>query len=284
MKKLSFFAGICVLLLCSGVYSYSQTVDFSRGLPSANLNNDAGADRSNVVWGFYEGPGDVQSAAGDTFRLANSGKVTDIRVWMTSEGTQPLSNMWSNFTLFLGDPSGNILYTSAVGSVSGTGITITPTTYPGGAGYQSSSGNYDTLYQVDFLGAWNVTGGQDYTFFVGGTPTARNLSDYTNGAYDGVSPFLSASNAALSGTTPQDGANNTMYWLSYGSADPSNNGSGTWDSGASGGGWDKSSDINVEVLVPEGGSQILYLLLAGAVCFGALIVSRRMRSASAQAN
>jgi hypothetical protein len=36
--------------------------------------------------------------------------------------------------------------------------------------------------------------------------------------------------------------------------------------------------------VPEGGSGSLYLLLAGAACFGAMVLTRRLGSASAQAN
>ena len=43
-------------------------------------------------------------------------------------------------------------------------------------------------------------------------------------------------------------------------------------------------EINPPVSTPEGGSGSLYLLLAGAVCFGAMVLTRRLGSASAQAN
>ena len=280
MKKL-----IGVLLLCSATCLYADNVAFNRGLPSANLNNAAGAARSNVSWAFPDGWESYNWAVGDTFNLGTSGTVTvdDIRVWMIGTGTSSLNTMWSDFTLFLGDPSGNIQYTSTVNAATGPGISITPTTYPGGASYQGSSGSNIQLYQVDFLGNWAIDGSQTYTFFVGGTPTSTNAGLYGG---SGDSPFLSASNAALSdscGGCTQEGADNTMYYLAYGAPTAAGvAGAGTWDS--NGDGWDKSSDVNVEVLAPEGGPGSFYLLLAGMACFAALVLSRRWGSASAPAN
>ena len=274
-------------LLCSAAWLGAQgVVVFDRGLPSTNLNNASGSSRSNVAWGFTEGDPNVDGsyAAGDTFNLGQQGTITadDIRVWLVGSGSSPLSSEWSNFTLFLGDTSGSITSTSTVGSVSGPGVTITPTTYPGGASYQGTYGGYDTLYQVDFLGNWTINGSQNYTFFVGGTPTATNIGEY---GPNGASPFLSASNAALSdncGGCTQQGADNTLYGLEYGAANPANDGIWTWDS--NGNGWDKSSDVNVEVFaVPEGGSAISYILLAGFALFGALVIARR-RTVGAPAN
>jgi hypothetical protein len=42
--------------------------------------------------------------------------------------------------------------------------------------------------------------------------------------------------------------------------------------------------VNPAVSTPEGGSQILYLLLAGLACFAAMFLSRRLRSARTLAN
>ena len=51
-----------------------------RGLPTANLNNAAGANRSNVAWA--EGSGSTTTSIGDSFSLASEYVVTDIRVWV----------------------------------------------------------------------------------------------------------------------------------------------------------------------------------------------------------
>lgn len=104
------------------------------------------------------------------------------------------------------------------------------------------------MWQVDFTNLnWTVQGGTLYAFFVGATPGA---------AYFGDGPFLSASNAALSGS-PQQGADNLMWYLGQDASTGAINDIGQWDS--NGGGWDKSSDVNVELFATPEPSSILFL-------------------------
>ena len=58
---------------------------------------------------------------------------------------------------------------------------------------------------------------------------------------------------------------------------------GNWDNGTNTIPASASFD-SFTVSTPEGGSGSLYLLLAGAACFGAMVLTRRLGSASAQAN
>ena len=113
------------------------------------------------------------------------------------------------------------------------------------------------MYRVDFTVDMNITGGQKYNFFLDGL--------YPPGPY---TPFLHASNAALSGST-QQGADGLMLYL-----DKTTGLVTIWDS--YGNGWDKSSDFNVQVQ----GSQVPLpgtVLLLGSGLAG-LAFYRRRRS------
>ena len=233
-----------ILILFCGVALHADIV-FDRGLPTININDAAGADRSNVSWAFPSSWGGYNWAVGDDFTLAGSGTydVTDLRVWIVSD------NAPSDLILFLG----NDLDAAAVTPSS---TTITQVTYAGGATYQGQSGNYIPIYQVDFSLNWLVQGSQTYTFFVGGG----------NGSY---SPFLHSSNAARSGST-QQGADNLLGYLAYDNSDVVQ-GIGPWDS--NGDGWDKSSDVNVQVFAPE--PSIITMLGCFAGAFGLLALKKR---------
>lgn len=53
MKKISCVAAMVAgLFLCAGSVMAQSTLVCDRGLPTANLNNAAGANRSNVAWSF----------------------------------------------------------------------------------------------------------------------------------------------------------------------------------------------------------------------------------------
>lgn len=247
------YLALSVVLLFSATATLNADVMvFDRGLPTANLNNAAGANRSNVAWGDYTPSGGENWAIGDDFNLGMAGSVgiTDLRVWIVGTDSQPLSVMWSDLTLFGGGTTAASVGVLSTVSTSGSDphVDITKVTNPT---YTGTSGDSIDIWQVDFLLNWVVDGSTTNTFFVGGTPTATNVSLYTVG----VSPMLSASNKLLSGST-QEGADNLIHDIGY-------NGSTvatyeTWDTGAPGGGWDKSSDINVEIFAtPEPSACIL---------------------------
>lgn len=243
-KKSVFWVGAAVLALAglAGVTSANATMLVDRGLPTTNLNNSAGANRSNVAWLFGGSPADYWMV-GDTF--TNTGSQTwaidTIRLWTV--GTTGTAALW-------GGTDG-----STIGLVSGSGV-ISNAAYADLSSYQGSSGRYIDMHQIDFAVSILLAPGQTYDFFLDGTG---------NGNY--VVPFVHASNAALSGP-PQDGANGLMFYANVlgGTFDPLS--VGTWNSSDPGWGWDKPSDVNVQAFgtttVPEPPTLALFGLgLAG---------------------
>jgi hypothetical protein len=263
---------ILTMVVGLGSVLHADNMVFDRGLPTANLNNAAGTNRSNVAWGDYSPDAGLNWAIGDDFNLNQAGTVTisDLRVWIVATGNQPPSSMWTDLRLFGGPTAGASGSPSSVtqlSQVSTTGadpnVVISQVTYADGSSYQGSSGNSIDIWQVDFLLNWQVDGNTTYSFFVGDTPTALNTSLYP----PGVSPFLSASNAALGGA-PAQGSDNLIHDIGW-------NGSGvqtyeTWNS--LGNGWDKPSDINVQIFATPEPSSILFL---GTVVFFVGSLARR---------
>ena len=228
---------IGIVALGSGTSLADLLVD--RGLPTANLNNAAGSNRSNVAWGFGDYP-DYRYLAGDDFMIGSSGDylVDTLRVWTTSSAT----------SFWFGEAGSTFTQYTPVSS---------QVTYSNGENYQGSSGNYLDLYQLDISLNQVLTGGNTYQFFLDGP----------------VPSFIHSSNAALSGS-PQEGSDGLMLWaaveistgmLSYGD---------TWDSHGSG--WDKSSDANIQVYgsaVPEPTTFLLF----GLGILGIAGVSRKKK-------
>jgi hypothetical protein len=204
-----------------------------RGLPTANLNNAAGADRSNVSWAFTQYTSDNYWLVGDTFKNTSSQTwtINSIRLWTVGQ---------TDTAILRGGIDG-----STIGVISGA-------TYASAAPndlYQGSSGSYIAMHQVDFAVNITLAAGQTYDFFLDGSGSQVGI----------VVPFVHSSNAALSGS-PQDGADNSMLYANVISGIVDAGSIGTWSS--LGDGWDKASDVNVQVFgaVPEPTT-----LLAGAL-------------------
>ena len=242
--KSASWVGAAALALASclaGVTSAHATMLVDRGLPTTNLNNIAGQNRSNVAW-LFGGSSANYWMVGDTF--TNTGSQTwaidTIRLW--SVGATGTAALWGGID------------GSTIGLVPGSGA-LSNATYADGSSYQGTSGAYSAMHQIDFAVSILLAPGQTYDFFLDGT-----------GGNYGI-PFVHASNAPLSGS-PQNGANGLMLYANIlgGTFDPSS--VGTWNSSAPGGGWDKSSDVNVQVFgmttVPEPPTLVLFGLgLAG---------------------
>lgn len=233
-KRLLLRCVLAVAFLAGSPLVAAQTLVFDRGLPTANLNNAAGANQSNVQWADVETPPETPWLPGDDFTLPGSGPytITKIRVWSTNN---------TGLSLRGGVAGGAIGVISAV-------YTATPVTYANSQSYQSAGGAFLTLYQLDFTVNIPLNGGVTYQYFLDGPSTASGAD------FQGV--YLHASNAALSGS-PQAGANDTFLFLG-------NDGTVyTWNSGTGAGtycpgciGWNKASDGNVQVFaaVPQAAS------------------------------
>lgn len=235
MQKLVRLSSLALFAALSSVASAVVLVD--RGLPTANLNNVAGANRSNVAWGDFNG-----WFTGDDFKLPTAApaySITGIRTWLVTlddfnaSPQKSFSELISSLTLWLG-PAG------ASNDLAATGYTFTATrvTYDGSTTYQGGGGALRSLWQIDWNTAGLVlAGGATYNFGVSGLRTDGSTTIFNH-----------ASNAALGGV-PADGADNLFKrWQ------PDGTFGNSWNSGAPGGGWDKSSDVNVVVTgvpVPE---------------------------------
>lgn len=273
LKKVQYFLIAIAATLSSTAHAHAALL-FDRGLPITNINNTAptnpapDADRSNISWGFADRIGSGTSySVGDDFSVGAQGSayvIDTLRVWVvigvSGTNTTIPNTFWETFTLWGGrsssGASGLQSITSGQTDGSNGNIQITQVNYANGENYWAETPRlYRKIWQVDFTGLnWLVNGGERYQFFVDGT--GFTSSDTWN-----VFPVLHASNASLSGS-PQAGADN-FYWLArirngtpdfvgswnsdQNSAQNGNGGTFTQNGLLGFGGWNKSSDINVQV-------------------------------------
>lgn len=251
MKKLSVLLMVFGLVVGGSGLASASPLLFDRGLPTANLNNDAGVagvDRSNVAWAFGADTA-LRYLAGDDFTLGGSGDylVDTIRVWSVANS--------AGLSLWFGAEDGTLSQLSSP--------TITSVTYSDGSAYQRSSGPFTQIYQLDFSLNQVLSGATTYQFFLDG-PSAANSAAYA---------FLHSSNAALSGST-QQGADNQYLWAQGAVAGGAVTFGGTIDS--NGDGWDKSSDGNVQVFGTQAVPEPATLTLVGLGFLG--VGTRKLRA------
>jgi hypothetical protein len=261
---------VALILATSSGTAAQAAMLFDRGLPTHNINNTAPGnpapdrDRSNISWGFADRIGSGYSyPVGDDFSFGTSGQtylVDTLRVWAVigvadTAATIP-NSFWQSFTLWGGSVESGVagLNTLHAGPTSGVDpqISISQVTYSTGENYWAEPVQLNRkIWQIDFSGLnWTVEGGKLYQFFVDG-------SGFTSLGTWNVFPTLHASNAGLSGS-PQAGADDFYRLLRIRQGTPDY--VGTWNSNnyglpgtyqASGltglGGWNKSSDINVQI-------------------------------------
>jgi len=239
-------AAFCAVMASA---AWASPILLDRGLPTSNLNNDAGASRSNVAWAFANFTSANYWIVGDTFTNSST------QTWVIDT-----IRMWT-----VGNTDSAILR----GGASGQSVGVISTITYGDAfssNYQGSLGSMVNMFQVDFAVNIVLAAGDSYNFFLDGTGSA--------GSGQGTSvPFAHASNAALSGS-PQDGADNQMLYANVVGGVVVGSSIGSWNSAAPGWGWDKPSDINVQVFgnaVPEPAT----FALAGLALLGLAATRRR---------
>jgi hypothetical protein len=258
MRKPRILLSVALTLAClAGATNAIADTLVDRGLPTANLNNAAGADRSNVAWAYAAYTSPDYWIVGDTFTntSAQTWLINSIRLWTVGQ---------TDTTILRGGIDG-----STIGVISGA-------TYadPSASLYQGSSGNMIAMHQIDFSVNITLAAGQTYDFFLDGSGSAAAGQDTSV-------PFVHASNAARSGS-PQDGADNMMLYANVlgGTVDPLSVGS--WDSNAPGV-WDKSSDVNVQVFgvaaIPE--PETYAMMLAGLGLLSFMARRRKQKEAAA---
>jgi hypothetical protein len=238
----SYFRKTLFVVICFAIVALFLTTQasaellFDRGLPTTNLNNAAGNNRSNVAWAD-----DVAGIIdGDDFQIGGSQNylVDKIRVW---------SVVNSNMSLWLRSAEGTIA------KLSNSTVTVAKYSDPAASTYQGSRGGLLEMFQLDFNVNMVLNGATTYQFFLeSNSPTEL--------------AYLHSSNAALSGSE-QKGADDLMLAATVvGGVITSVE---SWTSFQNG--WDKSSDANVQVYgsaVPIPGA--LWLLapgLAGLAAF-----------------
>jgi hypothetical protein len=251
-------AATAVLLGTAGPASAASLL-FDRGLPAANLNAPAGADRSNVTWWSSNTGGDF---VGDDFSIGTAGElyvIDSLTVW----GAQydPLSDDISNITLWFGK-QGTQLSAVSTGNVTGNSnsnpdISHSFVTYADGTTstyFATNAGFPFPIAQTTFSNLnLTVDGGDIYDFGIA--------------AEGNFGWFGHASNAALGGVAAA-GADGL-----YRVFDSTGVFQGSIDSSLVG--WDKSSDINVQIrgqAIPEPASLGIFGMLA---VLGASIYRRR---------
>jgi len=234
-----------VLLSLPGFSADSQLV-VDRGLPQSNLNNVSGAARSNVRWGN-------DGFLGDDFTIGAPGEhwvIDSIRTWAVPGGAGDilphLGDYYQDVRLHFGrsdvTPVSTGQLTAGSDETSNANIRVSDASQNGALLYDDF-GTPLHVWQIDFTNLnLPAEGGVKYSFGVWGN--GRPVP----GADDKVFTWYNhASNASLSGGR-QDGADGTM--LMFDAAGRLQNTHETQKNG-----WDKNSDINVQVFAHRVDSQ-----------------------------
>ena len=213
-----------------------------RGLPQGNLNNVSGASRSNVRWASGD-----SGFVGDRFTPGAQGEkwvIDSIRTWavpgLDEADPDHLGDFYQDVRLYFGQPGADLTPAASATLSPGSDATGNPNVRiseatRAGAQLYDNFGKFLRIWQIDFTNLnLAVDGGQGYNFGVWGM--GREIPGTKGKAYMW---FNHASNAALSAARA-DGADGVML-LFEGS------GKAAGEFSAQGNGWDKNSDINIQV-------------------------------------
>ena len=243
MNALSRFktCSLC-LALTWPVFAAAPALVVNRGLPQANLNNASGDYRSNVRWSLYD-----SGFLGDDFTVGAPGEswvIDSIRVWtvpgVNETDAEHLGDFYHDIRLYIGaadeglTPIATGLLKPGSDQASNPNILISDATAAGVVPYDDFGTNM-RVWQIDFTQLnLHVQGGAKVRF--GAWGLGRPMPNKAGKTY---AWFNAASNAELA-AADQDGADGEMLlFTSGGKFKSAFNGKGA--------GWDKSSDIDVQV-------------------------------------
>jgi hypothetical protein len=230
------------LALASGAWAADSVLVVDRGLPADNLNNVSGAARSNIRWASGD-----SGFLGDHFTLGSRGEkwvIDSIRTWavpgLKEVDPDHLGDFYQDVRLYFGAPGRDLtpvqstLLSSGNDESSNPNVLLTEATGAGAPLYDDF-GKFLRVWQIDFTGLnLTVEGGVKYNFGVWGMGRA-----IPGGQGEAYMWFNHASNAPLSAVR-QDGAEGVMLMF-----EASGKAAGEFE--GQGNGWDKNSDINVQV-------------------------------------
>lgn len=242
-------SSLCVIFAFAPcIFAAGPALLVDRGLPQANLNSPSGDYRSNIRWSSYD-----SGFLGDDFAVGAAGEhwvIDTVRVW-TVPGVRKidpehLGDFYQDVRLYFGgaeeglSPIATGMLARSSNQASSPNILISDVTASGGVPYEEF-GNNKHVWQIDFTRLnLQVQGGVKYRFGAWGLGrTMLNKAGEPNKAGKTYAWFNAASHAPLASAT-QDGADGEMLLFTSGGKFKSVfNGKGA--------GWDKSSDIDVQV-------------------------------------
>jgi hypothetical protein len=224
------------------VFAAGPALVVDRGLAQANLNNASGGYRSNVRWSLYD-----SGFLGDDFAVGAAGEswvIDTIRVWtvpgVNAKDPEHLGDFYQDVRLYFGGANESLtpivtgLLKPGGNESSNPNILISDATVAGAARYDDF-GTDMRVWQIDFTRLnLAVEGGAKVRF--GAFGLGRPRPDAAGKTY---AWFNAATNAELA-LAKQDGADGAMLLFTSGGKFKS-----AFD--GKGAGWDKSSDINVQV-------------------------------------
>jgi hypothetical protein len=238
------------LALALPVFAVEPALVVNRGLAQANLNDVSGDYRSNIRWSLYE-----SGFLGDDFSIGGAGEqwvIDTIRVWtvpgLIHRDPEHLGDFYQDVRLYFGGPEDGLtplmtgLLSAGDNQASNSNIVIRDASAAGVTPYEEF-GTQLHVWQIDFTQLnLKVQGGVKYRF--GAWGLGRPMPKKVGKTY---AWFNLASNAELA-TASQDGADGKMLlFTSGGKFKSAFNGKGA--------GWDKNSDIDVQVFAHRVGRE-----------------------------